>query len=437
MSWLAPIGVLLAIVILVVMAWKGFNIVIIAPFAAVLIILTNGMEFQTAFFAGKGAYLTAVGGFITSYLPIFILGALLGKYLEDSKATVSIANGIFKLVGKDSPMKVMVAISIIAAVLTYGGISLFIVIFTVVALCRPIFKELNLPWRLVMVPMIYGGTTFTMTMVPGVPSIQNVIPTQLGTTLTAAPLMSVVISLVSATYGYFMMKYELKRMVASGETYSESGQVIDLGDTSKVPPLFLSILPMVVLIVIIFVGSAMKIPNLVVPALLVAVVLAALCLNPYIPNQLKTLNAGATNSLLPIIFTAAAAGVGAVVFASPGFQVLQVGMSAAPGGALTQIPIITGFISMVTASASGALGIVIPTFGQTWIAAGIDPQVVHRISSLSSAVFSAMPHSGFLFSCMAVFGVRHKDVYRQMFLFGLCGGFICLMVALLMAVTIY
>lgn len=437
MSWLAPIGVLLAIVILIVLAWKGFNIVVIAPLAAVVIILTNGMDFQTAFFSGKTAYLTGVGGFITSYLPIFILGALLGKYLEDSKATVTIANGIFKLVGKDSPLRVMVAISIIAAVLTYGGISLFIVIFTIVALCRPIFKELNLPWRLVMVPMIYGGTTFTMTMVPGVPSIQNVIPTALGTTLTAAPLMSIVITLVSMTFGYFMMKYELKRIMATGETYSESGQVIDLGDTKELPSFFAAILPMAALIIIIFVGSAMKIPNLIVPALVVAVVLAAVVLNKYIPNQLKTLNAGATNSLLPIIFTAAAAGVGAVVFASPGFKVLQTGMSAVPGGALTQIPIITGFISMVTASASGALGIVIPTFGKAWVAAGLDPQVVHRISSLSSAVFSAMPHSGFLFSCMAVFGVKHKDVYRQMFIFGLCGGFICLMVALLMAVTFY
>lgn len=438
MSWLAPVGIILGITLLVYLAIRGVNIVIIAPLAAIVIILTNGMSLQEAFFVGKTSYLAGLGGFITGFLPIFILGAVLGKYLEDSKATITIANSIFKLTGKENAYAVLIAISLISAVLTYGGVSLFIVIFTIVALARPIFKELNLPWRLVMVPMIYGGTTFTMTMVPGTPSIQNVIPTALGTTLAAAPLMSIVVTIISISIGLVYMKWQLKNVLATGEHYEESGQVINSDvHPHELPSLLASVLPMVVLIAIIFIGSAMHISNIIVPALLAAVIAAALVLFNHIPNQIKTLNAGATNSLLPIIFTAAAVGVGSVVASAPGFKLLQGGISSLPGGALTQVPLITGFLAMVTASASGALGIAIPLFGKSWVAAGVSPEVAHRIAAMASSTFSAMPQSGFIFSCMAVFGLSHKEVYKHIFFLGLVGGTVCLVVAIFMAVIIY
>lgn len=434
MSLLAPIGIILGIALLVYLAINGVSIVIIAPVAAIVIILTNGMPLQEAFFVGKTSYLAGLGGFIANYLPIFILGAVLGKYLEDSKATITIANSIFKLTGKDNAYTVLIAIAMISAILTYGGASMFIVIFTIVALARPIFKELNLPWRLVMVPMIFGGTTFTMTMVPGTPSIQNIIPTALGTTLTAAPLISSVATIVSMVFGLWYMKWQLKSVSSKGEQYEESGQVIKSDVSPKaLPSLFMSVLPMVVLIAIIFAGSAMKISNIIVPALIAADVVAAIGLFKNIPSHRKTINEGAINSLLPIIFTAAAVGVGSVVASAPGFKVLQAGLSTLPGGALTQIPAITGFLSMVTASASGALGIVIPVFGKSWVASGLSPEVVHRISAMSSSTFSAMPHSGFIFSCMAVFGLSHKEVYKHIFFLGLVGGFICLTVAMVLA----
>lgn len=434
----ASIGIFVGIIFLVYLAMRGMNIIIIAPLAALIIIFTNGMDLQAAFFTGKTAYLSGLAGFVKAFLPIFILGAVLGKYLEDSKATITIANSIFKLTGRDNAYTIFLAIAIISAVLTYGGVSMFIVIFTVVALARPIMKELNLPWHLVMVPMIFGGTTFTMTMMPGTPSIQNIIPTQLGTTLTAAPLMSIVATITSIIYGLIYMKWYLKKTLATGGHYEEEGQTaVAVDSDAKLPSLFLSTLPMIALIIIIIVGSSLKIPNIIVPALLAAIVIAAIGLHKYIPSQLKTLNTGAINSLLPILFTAAAVGVGTVVASAPGFHTIEEGLQSVPGGPLMQIIVYTGFLSMVTASPSGALGIAIPIFGQAWIAAGIDPEVVHRIAAIASSTFSAMPHSGFIFSCMAVFGLSHRDVYKQVFGIGLLGGLICLTVSILMATICY
>ena len=435
--WIQLIGILLGIILIIVLSVKGVNIVISAALSSIIIILTNQMPLTQVLLGGQKSYMASLGGYIIAYLPIFVLGSVLGKYLEEGKATLTIANAIFKLVGKNNPYAVLVAIAAVSTILTYGGISLFIVIFTVVALARPIFKEMNLPWRLVMASLVAGGTTFTMTTLPGTPSIQNVIPTALGTTLTAAPLLSIIITSITIIINLFYLKWELKRAIAAGDHYVEQGQVIEIDSTQKLPSLFVSLLPIITLVIIILVGSRMKISNIILPALVIAILEAAVLLNKYISNQLKTLNTGVVNSLNPALFTAAAVGIGGVVTLSPGFQVIQQAMSHIPGGTLVQVPVITGFLSMVTASASGALGIVIPAFGEQWVATGISPEVVHRISAIASATYSAMPHSGFIFSCMAVFGLSHKEVYKPIFFMSLLSGTFTLIIAMLLVRVLY
>lgn len=128
---------------------------------------------------------------------------------------------------------------------------------------------------------------------------------------------------------------------------------------------------------IILIGSAIKIPDIIIPALLLAIVSAAICLNKYLPNQWATINAGALNAIAPVFFTAAAVGVGRVATMAPGFKVILTAISGLPGGTLAQLTTITGLLAVVTAFPSGALGIVIPAFGQTWVASGVAPEVIH------------------------------------------------------------
>ena len=432
-------GILLGIVLLVYGAMKGVNIVVIAPISALVIIFTNGMDVNEAFFFGKTSYMMGLTGFVKSFFIVFLLGAVLGKYLEVSKATVTIAYNIFKLTGKENAYAVLVALTLISAILTYGGVSLFIVIFTIVVLARPILKAIDLPWHLVMIPLMLGAVSFTMTMMPGTPSIQNVIPTQLGTTLTAAPLMSIIATLVCITYGLIYMRWALNRSLAAGEHYQAEPEekVAKNPEVEKLPSLIQSVAPMVLLIVCIFVGSFLHIPNVIIPALIISILAAALGLHRYIPSHLSALNEGAVNSILPVIFTAAAVGVGTVVVSSPGFHNIEGTLQMVPGGSLAQITLYTGFLSMVTASSSGALGIVIPMFGQEWIASGVDPEVIHRISCVASSAFSAMPQSGFIFSCMAVFGLTHWQVYKQVFFICMIGGFLALAASLLTYAVFY
>lgn len=433
MEWLAPAGIIAGIILLIIAAYKGVNIIVVAPIAASLIILTNGMDFKAALLGVQKSYMAGLGGFVIAYFIIFALGAILGKYLEDSRATITITNSILQLTGKSNAFVVMIAITVIGAILSYGGISVFIVVFTLAPLARPLFRELNIAWHLFIAALIAGVGTFTMTMLPGTPAIQNVIPTQLGTTLTAAPLMSVICSAVVIIYSLVYMKWQLNLSRVRGEVYESNGNELADVKLDQLPALGSAITPMILLIATIFIGSMLKIPDIIIPALLIAIISAAIQLNKNLPSQMATLNAGALNAVGPIFFTAAAVGVGSVATIAPGFQVILQAISALPGGALAQMTAITGLLSVVTASPSGALGIVIPAFGHTWIAAGIHPEVIHRISAIAAGAFGAMPHCGVIFAIMAVAGLKHRDVYRHFFFIGFLGGLVALIAAILMS----
>ena len=207
MEFIGTIGILIAIALIVLLAMKGVSIVIIAPLASIVVIITNSMDFFPSLIVKEGSYMAGLSGFLVNFFAMFLLGAILAQYIEKSGAAQSIAQKVLSITGTEKPFSVLVAIFIISAILTFGGISLFVVLFVIIPLSKPLFKQLNIGWNLVVIPVFLGIATFTMTMLPGTPSIQNVVPTNyLGTTLTAAPLMGIVATIVAIAVGLWYMK---------------------------------------------------------------------------------------------------------------------------------------------------------------------------------------------------------------------------------------
>jgi H+/gluconate symporter-like permease len=247
--------------------------------------------------------------------------------------------------------------------------------------------------------------------------------------------MSIVCSVVVLVFSLLYIKWQLKLSAAAGEIYEIGGAEANVDvKPEELPPLGLAMTPMILLISVIFIGSTMRIPDIIIPALAISVISASILLKNHLPNQIATLNAGAINAVAPVFLTAAAVGVGSVTAAAPGFKLILNALSGLPGGPLTQLTAITGLMSVVTASPSGALGIVIPAFGKAWLASGLSPEVIHRVSAISAGAFGAMPHCGLVFAMMAVAGLRHKDVFRHFFFIGFIGGIIALIVAIMMSV---
>lgn len=301
MEMIGPLGIVIAIIFIILMAMKGYNIIYIAPLASIIVILTNQMDFFSSLIGKETSYMTGLTGFVVNFFAVFLLGSILAKYMEQSGAAQSIAQKVLSITGTEKPFSVLVAIFLISSILTFGGISLFVVLFVIIPLARPLFKQLNIAWNLIVIPVYIGIGTFTMTMLPGTPSIQNVVPIPyLGTTLTAAPLLGIIGSVVAITFGLWYMNYTLNKSLANGETYAQ----FNADDQSKhelkekTPSFILSIIPILLLMVVNLTGSALEIPNTILIGLGVAVISCVICYHKYIPSQKAVLNAGGKVQLI-------------------------------------------------------------------------------------------------------------------------------------------
>ncbi len=415
MEWLGILGIFLALAMFIFLSMRSYNVMLTAPLCALIIIVTNGMDVVNFFLTDpKLSYLSGVGGFVTKNLLIFLLSALLGKYIEVSGASRTIADTMIKVVGKDSPFKMMMGVLLIGAVLTYGGVSMFVVMFAIIPLARPLFKEFNLPWHLFVIPFAAGTSSFTMAMLPGTPGLQNVIPAQaMGTPLTAAAPLGLIAAAITFAYTVFYMKRQLKKSLVAGEVYSGPAEIT--AEERKLPSFGLSITPLLALIVILIGGSQLHISNIIYIGLVISILLAALLFNGHIKSQKEVLGGGAQNCLQPVLYTAAAVGIGAVIGAAPGFEIINQAISHMPGGPLVSAATLSGVLAGIIGSGSGALGIVTQFFLDPYLATGVNPEVLHRVISISASTFGALPNSGGMFGMFAAMALSHKEAYRHMF----------------------
>ncbi|HFI0579259.1 TPA: GntP family permease [Streptococcus suis] len=436
MEILAILGVLLAVVAIIYLTSKNLHVIVAAPVASLIILVTNQMNIIEAMLGKEQSYMAGLAGFLINNFVIFMLGSILARYMEASGATLTIANSILKVMGKDSPYKVLLAIALITSILTYGGVSIFVVIFTLLPLSRPLFKELNINWALFPLPVFMGASTYTMTTLPGTPSIQNVIPTKvLGTSLTAAPLISLAASLVLFLFGLLYMAYCLKKSLANGETYTEDDDdtVVDLAE--KRPNLLFSILPLLSLIGTIFLLN--KTPNVLAIGLLVSIVLSALLFYPYLPNQKELLNSGAIASIVPAFATSSTVAFGTVLTLSAGFAVIQEWIQQIPGSPLISLSVSTALLSGIIGSSSGAVGIASSNFLPAYLEMGINPEILHRVVVVASAILTVVPQSGVMITFHNLSKISMKRGLKYSFVLVTVGHILALMVILALVGLLY
>ncbi|MDI5988934.1 GntP family permease [Streptococcus equi] len=423
MEFLGPIGVLLGIIAIVYFSLKEIHITIAAPMGTILVVLLNSMPLVESLLGKEpNNYMGALGGYIMSYFAIFLLGSILAKLMEVSGATVSIAEFILKKVGYQNPYRILVAIFIISAILTYGGISLFVVMFAVLPLARSLFKKMDLAWNLIQVPLWLGIATFTMTILPGTPAIQNVIPIQyLNTSLTAALVPSILGSVGCIAFGLFYMKRCLTKSLEVGENYATYTSQTNEDTTERVlPPFVASILPLILLIAIAIIGSLLGDEfvkkNIIYVALLTGIISAIVLFNKYIDKKIATLSIGASGAVGPIFATASAVAFGSVVTAASGFGVFSDIILNIPGPPVISLTVLTSAMAAITGSSSGALGIVMPNFAQYYLDAGVSPEIIHRVAAVASNILTIVPQSGVFLTFLSLTGLSHKNGFKQTFI---------------------
>ena len=410
---LSMIGLIGGLALLMYLTMKGVNLLIAAPLTAFLVALLSGLAIFPQLADERGAdfltsYMAGFSGFIASWFIMFLLGAIFGKLMEDSGAAESIAAMI---IGKIGVRRAALAIVIACAVLTYGGVSLFIVAFAVYPMAVSLFKGANLPRRFIPAALGFGSITFTMTSA-GSPEIQNWIPIQyLNTSPFAGWQVSLVVALVMMGSGYAWLKWMITRAVNNGEHFTSRES--DITFNSRVlPNPYVSCIPLVVVLVLSLIFHRLLAESALIVALLGGCLSAHLLNRRYFANLPKALSDGSLGAVVAIANTAAVVGFGGVVKVTPAFLSAVDFVTHLPGNPLIGGAIAVCVIAGITGSASGGQAIALPLLAPHYLDVGVNPEALHRVVAISSGTLDSLPHGGYVVTTIrAIAGETHRDAY--------------------------
>jgi H+/gluconate symporter-like permease len=421
--------------------------------------------------------------FFAQFFPLFLLGAVFGKLMDDSGSVAAVANFMTRILGE---RRVMLAVVLAGAIVTYGGVSLFVAFFVIVPMAQALFRAAAIPRRLIPPAVVLGTSTFTMSALPGTPSIQNAIPMPFfGTTPFAAPGLGIIASFVMLGFGLWWLHRSEAGARRNGEGFgaepmvsvsviADDELVRERATTARefdpaeiqagrhgdsAPPIVHAALPLVVVVVVNLAMSLIVLPRLdfsflsgerwgstslsavagvwsVVVALAAAIAVTILLNHGRLPSLRQTMDAGANASVLPAVSVASLVGFGAVVAALPAFEMVRDWVLAIKGGPLVSLAVATNVLAALTGSASGGLTITLDALGQTYMSiaaqSGISPALMHRVAAIGSGTLDILPHNGAVVTLLAICGSTHRESYFDIVMVGIVSAVLGLVTVILL-----
>ncbi len=445
---------LLALGLLMLAAYRGYSVILFAPLVALgAVLLTQPAAVAPVF---SDIFMDKLVGFVKLYFPVFLLGAVFGKLIEFSGFSRSIVSAVTRLMGQNKAMPVII---LVCALLTYGGVSLFVVVFAVYPFAAEMFRQSQIPKRLMPATIALGAFTFTMDALPGSPQIQNIIPTTFyGTTSWAAPWLGVLGSAFVAIGGWLYLEAMRRKAQRRGEGYGN--ELINEPETPadlNLPHPVIALLPLIIVGVanLLFTwlipqayGShfLIDLPGLKAPmesdvkkmvaiwAVMAALLCGIITIFLFAGRSLKGKLADGSKvavggAMLAALNTASEYGFGGVIAALPGFVQVADALKAIPNPLLNQA-ITINILSGITGSSSGGMSIALAAMADRFVesahAAGIPLEVMHRVASMAAGGMDTLPHNGAIITLLAVTGLTHRQAYKPILgitLFKILGAF--------------
>ena len=410
------IGVLVALGLLIYLALRGINILVISVLCAAIVALANSMPLAAAI---AGPYMLGLATFVQRFFLLFLFGAIFGRIMGDSGAATSVAFALSRRLGAHNAVLIAV---LACAILSYGGVNVFILVFAVYPLGLVLMKQANLPKRLLAGALALGAGTFTMTALPGTPSVQNTIPAEaLGTPLTAAPVVGIAAAVVMFALGYLYLRWQTDKAKRTGERFvpghADEAASLDV-DPEKLPHWAVSVIPLAVVVAVVIVTTVMKMEPAaawVAAALAAGSLVAIVLFRRHLKGITASLGAGAANSALPVLNTAAVIGFGITVSKVPAFTDFVRLVSGIPLPPLISAAVSVNVMAGFTGSASGGLQIFMQTMAPDYLRLGVTPDLLHRISAVASGGLDSLPHSGAVITLLTVMGLTHREAYKDIF----------------------
>ncbi|RLL46803.1 GntP family permease [Oceanobacillus piezotolerans] len=450
--------ILVALALLMTAAYRGYSVILFAPIAALLAVVFIEPANVLPFYSG--VFMEKMVEFIKNYFPVFLLGAIFGKVVEMSGIAESIAKTIVRLIGAK---QAMLTVILLGAILTYSGVSLFVAVFAIYPFAKQLFIQADIPKRLMPATIALGAFTFTMDAIPGTPQIQNVIPTTFfGTNIYAAPTLGIIGGIIVLGAGLVYLEWRKSQAKKKGEGYFGFGDEAaalekaeaaeseestpDMQSNQSVLKQILAFVPLILVAVMnnyltkaipswypngfdfaalgleqYSIDVAKTASIWAVEIALIVGIITALAYNfKRVKSKLKEgLNTSIGGSLLAVMNTGSEYGFGGVISALPGFTAISNGISGTFTNPLVNGAVTTSTLAGITGSASGGMGIALSAmadqYNQAIAAAGISPEVMHRVVAMASGGMDTLPHNGAVITLLAVTGLTHRQSYGDIF----------------------
>ena len=413
---LSMAGLIGGLALLIALTIRGMNILIAAPICGLVVAIASGIPLIPPLAAEGGdsftlGYMTGFSGFLRDWFIVFLLGAMFGKVMEDSGAADSVAQAIVRKLGiRHAAMGVVLA----CAVLTYGGISVFVVAFSVYPMALSLFKQADLPRRFIPAALAFGSGTFTMTSA-GSMEIQNFLPMKyLDTNQYAGWTVSLPVALFMAVAGMWWFEKMLKRARLRGEHFEDRGDIPAAARHQNLPHPLLGVLPLALVLATSFYCSVvLKFGDTsLVVALLAGLICSAAIYWKNLTDFGSAMSASTFGALVAISNTCAVVGFGSVAKMTPAFQESLAYMTAIPGNGLIGAAVAISVIVALTGSSSGGQAIALPILGPHYIGEGVDPDALHRVVAITSGGLDSLPHNGYVVTTIrAICGETHRSAY--------------------------
>lgn len=463
-------GILLGLGLLIWLSFRGWSVLLLAPVAALLAAAAANeplLAHWTQTFMGGAAK------FLAQFFPLFLLGAVFGKLMDDSGSVEVIASFMTDKLGTS---RAVLAVTLAGAIVTYGGVSLFVAFFVLVPMSQSLFKAADIPRRLVPAALALGTMTFTMSALPGTPALQNAIPMPFfGTTPFAAPGLGIIAAAIMLGFGLWWLNRAEAAARRAGEGYGTQERAADNESAAREraviasefdpaevehgrhaetsPSVLVALLPLIVVILVNLAMSLFVLPRLdtsylaeerwgatslaavggvwAVAVALFAAIVTLIALNyQRLPSLRESMDAGANASVLPAFSVASLVGFGAVIASLPAFTLVRDWVLSLQGGPLVSLAIATNVLAALTGSASGGLTIALDALGETYLRLaseqGIDPALLHRVAVMSAGTLDSLPHNGAVVTLLAVCGVTHRESYLDIFVVAIVGALLAL-----------
>jgi H+/gluconate symporter-like permease len=434
--------VLGALAFLMFVAYRGYSVILFAPVAALGAVLFTDPSLVAPMFSS--VFMEKMVGFVKNYFPVFMLGAVFGKVIELSGFSKSIVSAVIGILGRE---RAMLSIVVVCAILTYGGVSLFVVVFAVYPFAAEMFRQSAIPKRLIPGTIALGAFTFTMDSLPGSPQIQNIIPTTFFKTTTwAAPWLGLIGALFILLIGLAYLESRRRAAQVSGEGYGTNlRNEPEPFEAERLPNPWIAVLPLFVVGVANFVltfavpkaygatheitmGTSKPIVTQISSVAAIWAVEGALLLGiftvfafawrPVITKFAEGSRAAVSGALLASLNTASEYGFGGVIALLPGFVLVSDALRAIPNPLINEAISVT-VLAGITGSASGGMSIALAAMSESFIAAAeaanIPLEVLHRVASMASGGMDTLPHNGAVITLLAVTGLTHKEAYKDIF----------------------